>query len=103
MRASPGRSSVVRRRAGRGRGSLGSGIERDVAAATRAARRAGELRTEAEAKRVLALYLGQRGRYAEAIHAANEALAALETRSALAPPPGGSADDGVRAARTVRV
>jgi tetratricopeptide (TPR) repeat protein len=82
---------------------LGSGIERDVAAATRAARRAGELRAEAEAKRVLAVYLGQRGRYAEALHAADESLAALETRSALLPPPGGTADDGVRAARTVRI
>ncbi|MEI8259049.1 MAG: tetratricopeptide repeat protein, partial [Deltaproteobacteria bacterium] len=82
---------------------LGTGIERDVAAATRAARRAGELRTEAEAKRVLGVHLGQRGRYAEALQAAEEALAALDTRSALAPPPGGTADDGVRAARTVRV
>lgn len=83
--------------------ALGGAIERDVAAATRAARRAGEPRTEAEAKRVLAVHLGQRGRYAEAISAADEALSALETRSALAPPPGGSADDGVRAARTVRI
>lgn len=82
---------------------LGAGVERDVAAATRSARRAGELRTEAEAKRVLALYLGQRGRYAEALHAAEEALGALESRSALAPPPGGTADDGVRAARTTRI
>jgi serine/threonine protein kinase/predicted ATPase len=82
---------------------MGTGIERDVAAATRAARRAGELRTEAEAKRVLALYLGQRGRYAEALHAAEEALRALDSRSALAPPPGGTADDGVRAARTARI
>jgi tetratricopeptide (TPR) repeat protein len=82
---------------------LGAGIERDVAAAARAARRAGEPRTEAEARRVLAVYLGQRGRYAEGIRAADEALAALESRAALSPPPGGSADDGVRSARTVRI
>ncbi len=82
---------------------LGAGIERDVAAVTRAARRAGELRTEAEAKRILAIFLSQRGRYAEAMNAAEEALSALETRSAVAAPPGGTAEDGIRAARVVRV
>lgn len=83
--------------------SLGTGIERDVAAATHAARRAGEPRTEAEAKRVLAVYLGQKGRYSEALRATDEALTALESRGAVAPPPGGSTEDGVRAARTVRI
>jgi len=82
---------------------IGGDIERDVNAALRAARRAGEPRTEAEARRVLALHLGQRGRYVEALQAADGALHALDLRNAAAAPPGGAADDGVRAARTVRI
>jgi tetratricopeptide (TPR) repeat protein len=82
---------------------LGAHIERDVTAAVRAARRAGDSRAEAEARRVLALYLGQRGRYAEALVATDHALAALDTRSAALPPPGGTPDEGVRAARTLRI
>jgi tetratricopeptide (TPR) repeat protein len=82
---------------------FGEHIERDVLAATRAARRAGDARAEAEAYRVLALDLGKRGRYGEALVAADRALLALETRLAAQPPPGGTAEDGVRAARTLRV
>jgi serine/threonine protein kinase/tetratricopeptide (TPR) repeat protein len=82
---------------------FGDHIERDVLAATRAARRAGDARAEAEAYRVLALDLGKRGRYGEALVAADRALTALETRLAAQPPPGGTAEDGIRAARTLRV
>jgi len=82
---------------------LGAHVERDVTAAVRAARRAADARAEAEARRVLALYLGQKGRYAEALVATDNALSALDTRSAAQPPPGGTPDEGVRAARTLRI
>jgi len=82
---------------------LGAHIERDVTAAVRSARRATDARAEAEARRVLALYLGQRGRYAEALVTTDHALAALDTRNAAQPPPGGTPDEGVRAARTLRI
>ncbi len=82
---------------------LGAHIERDVTAAVRSARRAVDARAEAEARRVLALYLGQRGRYAEALVATDHALEALDTRNAAQPPPGGTPDEGVRAARTLRI
>jgi tetratricopeptide (TPR) repeat protein len=82
---------------------LGAHIERDVNAAVRSARRASDARAEAEARRVLALYLGQRGRYAEALVATDHALAALDSRNAAQPPPGGTPDEGVRAARTLRI
>ncbi len=82
---------------------LGAQIERDVTAATRAARRAMDSRAEAEAMRVLAMFLGQRGRYAEALLAADSALEALDSRNAVQPPPGGTPDEGIRAARTLRI
>lgn len=82
---------------------LGSQIERDVTAATRAARRAMDSRAEAEALRVLAMFLGQRGRYAEALLAADASLEALDSRNAAQPPPGGTPDEGIRAARTLRI
>jgi tetratricopeptide (TPR) repeat protein len=82
---------------------LGAQIERDVTAATRAARRAMDSRAEAEALRVLAMFLGQRGRYAEALLATDSALEALDQRNAAQPPPGGTPDEGIRAARTLRI
>jgi tetratricopeptide (TPR) repeat protein len=82
---------------------MGSHIERDVNVAVRCARRASDARAEAEARRVLALYIGQRGRYAEALVATDHALEALDTRNAAQPPPGGTPDEGVRAARTLRI
>lgn len=82
---------------------LGSHIERDVNAAVRSARRASDSRAEAEARRVLALYLGQRGRYAEALVATDHALEALDTRNAAQPPPGGVLQTRACAARTLRI
>ncbi|MBI5517204.1 MAG: protein kinase [Deltaproteobacteria bacterium] len=83
--------------------SQGDGLERDVSASARAARKAFDARTEAEALRVFALWLGLRGRYRESLEACDEALEALAHRAALVPPPGGSTDDGVRSARTLRI
>ncbi len=82
---------------------IGDAIERDVAAAVRAARRAGDARVEAEALRVLAVHLGQQGRSAEALLATDEALVALARPEALAAPPGREAREGVGAERALRV
>lgn len=75
--------------------------DRDTVAAVRAARRAGEARTEAEARWVLAVYRGRRGMYREAL---TELEAALKVLGAKDPTnPGASADDGARASRSLRV
>jgi tetratricopeptide (TPR) repeat protein len=77
--------------------------DRDTVAAVRASRRAGESRTEAEARWVLAVYRGRRGMYREALAELDAALTALRARDADAAPPGGTREDGARAARALRV
>ncbi len=77
--------------------------DRDTVAAVRAARRANEPRTEAEARWVLAVHRGRRGLHREALVELDAALTALTAKEATAAPPGGTADDGVRAARTLRI
>jgi tetratricopeptide (TPR) repeat protein len=76
----------------------GSDVGRDALAAVRAARRAGAPRVEAEARLVLALHLGQRGRFAEALVECDAARRVLRARGVDAPPAGGSAEDGRRLA-----
>ncbi len=75
--------------------------DRDTVAAVRAARRAGEARTEAEARWVLAVYRGRRGMYREALSELEAALKALGAREFASP--GGAPDDAARAARSLRV
>ncbi len=75
--------------------------DRDTVAAVRAARRAGEARTEAEARWVLAVYRGRRGMYREALAELEAALTALSTRESTNP--NASIEESGRAARALRV
>lgn len=81
----------------------GSDVGRDAHAAVRAARRAGAARVEAEARLVLALHLGQRGRFAEALVECDAAKLVLRARGVDAPPMGGTAEDGRRLAAMLGV
>jgi tetratricopeptide (TPR) repeat protein len=83
--------------------TAGTDTERDTIAAVRAARRAGDPRTEGEARWVLAVYLGQLGLHREALGQLDAALTALGSKGAFAAPPGGVMEDSIRAVRTLRI
>jgi serine/threonine protein kinase/tetratricopeptide (TPR) repeat protein len=74
--------------------------ERDTVAAVRAARRAGEARTEAEARWALAVHRARRGQHREALTELDDALAALRVGESTT---SGATDEGARAARTLRI
>jgi eukaryotic-like serine/threonine-protein kinase len=74
--------------------------DRDAAAAVRTARRAGESRTEAEARWVLAVHRGRLGSHREALSELDGALKALDTKESFGKT--GESDD-IRAARSLRI
>jgi serine/threonine protein kinase/predicted ATPase len=75
--------------------------DRDAVAAVRAARRAQDLRLEAEARWALAVYRGRRGIVREALAELDAALAALDAVDA-EPAAHGGAEDATRATRALR-